>query len=733
MNESSATPDRPEDAFELNRFIGSLLVTQSTLAALPDEYSTVAFTGEMLDDLHGSATINTCYRGTPVSDRPPDVCRTCQAFDAGSPDDIHCPRSVHPNVRTFPLRTTERHFGFLIAQIDDSERFAWLEPYLHNFCQTVAVTLENKEILRLLQRNQAELESRVAARTQDLAKANERLERDNRARRRAESHARALFEQAAVGMVVLDDAGTIRDVNSRYAGMMGRRADELTGRPFTLFADAEDPTEIDPAAHGIVRREHACERADGTVIHCHTTLSPLVGTNDAASMLAVIEDVTERNRAREELSYLAYHDALTGLANRALLEEHAQKVFAHVQRTGRCAAVLFIDIDHFKLVNDSMGHDRGDVLLRRVSRRLEAMLRADDTVARLGGDEFVVLLSDLNRSEDARLVASKLLEAIAVPTLIDAQEIVPTASIGIAIHPDDGTDLGTLLKHADTGLYEAKRLGRNRASLCPSEASTRMMERVQLETALRHAVQERAFRLDYQPQFDLASGRITGMEALLRWEHPTEGVVSPERFIPVLEETRLIAGLTGWILDRACHQACAWQEQGSRPVEVAVNVSAGQLQDESLIDQIRDALAYSGLEPELLCIEVTESIVMSQVDASTDILSRIKALGVRIAVDDFGTGYSSLAYINTLPLDALKIDKSFVTHLSERTTEQDIAAAIIALAHAVGINVVAEGIESAEQLRILRQLGCDQGQGYYRARPMPAPEADAFLAGALTD
>jgi len=441
----------------------------------------------------------------------------------------------------------------------------------------------------------------------------------------------------------------------------------------------------------------------------------------------VVQDVTEKKRQEARIEHLAYHDALTGLPNRALLMDRLAQALAHGQRQQQQVAVVFIDLDRFKLVNDSLGHLAGDELLKEVARRLRGVLREDDTVARVGGDEFQVVLNDVTDSRDAALVAEKLMHVLGRPMLVDGQELHVTASLGLALYPRDGATADLLLKYADTALYEAKGEGRNAYRFFSPEMNAQAHGRLRMENDLRRAIERGELELHYQPQLDLATGEVPAVEALLRWRHPEKGLVPPNAFIPLAEETGLVLGLGEWVLGEACRQLARWRAQGLGSLRVAVNISARQLQRPGLDAVVRHALAESGLAPCSLELEITESSVMLDPQHARSVLQSLRDLGVLLSIDDFGTGYSSLAYLKRLPLDRLKIDRSFIHGIPADGDDAAIVETIIVMTHKLGLRVIAEGVETLEQrLQLLRQ-GCDEVQGFLLAAPVPAAQIPGVL------
>ena len=442
----------------------------------------------------------------------------------------------------------------------------------------------------------------------------------------------------------------------------------------------------------------------------------------------VYRDITERRQAEEKLRVVATHDPLTALPNRTLLHERLSHALARAQRHGRQLAVLFVDLDRFKNVNDTLGHEAGDRLLQVAAQRLYDCLRETDTMARQGGDEFVVLMDELTGHEPITRVAQRILDAVGQPFFIDGQELHITASIGISVYPEDGR---TLLKNADIAMYRAKEKGKNNYQFYSAQIDNYSVERLALESGLRRALERDEFTLHYQPKVNIASGLITGMEALLRWQHPELGSIAPGRFIPIAEENGLILPIGAWVLKTACIQNRAWQRQGLRRFSVAVNLSPRQFAGETLLDDVKSALDASGLAPSDLELEITESMVMNNPEQAVNLLRQLKELGISVAIDDFGTGYSSLAYLKRFPIDSVKVDRSFIADIPDDIDSMAIAQAVIAMAHNLRLKVVAEGVESEAQLGFLSGEGCDEIQGHYFCEARAANEISAIMRRTL--
>jgi diguanylate cyclase (GGDEF)-like protein/PAS domain S-box-containing protein len=444
-------------------------------------------------------------------------------------------------------------------------------------------------------------------------------------------------------------------------------------------------------------------------------------------------DISERKLSEERIEYLATHDPLTGLPNRALFAELLDNAVLTARRYERQFAVFFIDLDRFKLINDSLGHATGDTLLREVSQRLAASVRASDVVARLGGDEFVVLVQEVGSQADVEVVANNMLAAIFRPVTLLGQECRVSGSIGICLFPGQAADGPTLMKNADSAMYLAKEEGKNQYRFYSEERQPQSLERMALETSLRHAIERNELFLHYQAKQDLKTRRVCGVEALLRWQHPELGVVPPLKFIPLAEETGLIIPIGKWVLNTACMQNVAWQKAGFDPMCMAINLSARQFGDDFLLDDIRAALDTSGMAPELLELELTESMVIQHPERAIKLLKAIKQMGVRVAIDDFGTGYSSLTQLKNFPIDTLKVDRSFIRDLHSNKEDRAMTKAIIAMGKTLGLTVVAEGVETEEQQSFLGDNACDQIQGFYFSKPLAPEQLHAFLSTQLVE
>ena len=549
-----------------------------------------------------------------------------------------------------------------------------------------------------------------------------------------------LLNSAGEGIYGLDLEGKTTFVNPAAARMIGWEVEELIGKPQhdILHHSKPDgspyPRESCPIysvfKDGSVSQvdSEVFWRRDGTSFPVEYASTPILDERgELAGAVVTFRDITERKQAEETIRHLAYHDALTNLANRTMFEDRLAVTLAQARRKRRMAAVMFLDLDQFKVVNDTVGHALGDRLLQSVAERLTGLVRDGDTVARVGGDEFTLLLAEVERVEEVAEVAERVLDALRQPWVLNGHEFRITTSIGIAMFPNDGEDADSLLSNADTAMYRAKDQGRDNYKLYTPAMNARIVERLALENSLRHGLERGEFLVYYQPQVDIASGKIVGMEALVRWQHPERGLVFPAEFIPVAEETGLIVPLGEWVLRTACAQNKAWQAAGFPPMRVAVNLSARQFQQRDLIEEVDEVLKETGLEARWLQLEITEGMAMQDVESNITVLRKLREMGVQIAIDDFGTGHSSLSYLSRLPIDVIKIDQSFVQDMTTDPNDAAIARSIIVMAHNLKLKVIAEGVETEEQLAFLKKRRCDEMQGYLFSKPAPAEAFEEML------
>ncbi len=548
--------------------------------------------------------------------------------------------------------------------------------------------------------------------------------------RRQEVERHQLFTQAPLGIAIIDRNGVIQDCNPAFAQAAGMGQTELVGVDLRLrAADPATAAALDAALAGGRERLEIDQalvlggRRGNFSLHAQ----PVTANGEFLFALLFVEDVGDKRRAEQHIQYLAHFDALTGLPNRVLLFDRIAQALKEARRDGGKVAVLFIDLDRFKVINDSLGHSFGDEVLRLVARRLQGVVRESDTVGRLGGDEFLIVARQAKEPNDAAQVADKVVAQLGKPIVVSGQSFVVTPSVGISLYPDDAEDAEGLIRCADIAMYNAKESGRNAYRFVTREMGTKSRDRMDLEGSLRHAIAENELFLVYQPQVDTVTGEIVGMEALVRWRHPQEGLILPGRFLPVAEESGLIGAMGDWVLAEACAQIRRWKDRFGLRIPVAVNVSGAQFRDGLLPDKIFRLLDANGLAGPELEIEVTEGTLIENIEGATVILNALKQRGVLIALDDFGTGYSSLSYLHRLPIDKLKIDRSFIHDLSLGVSDASVPRAIVGLGRSLGLSVIAEGVETEEQLNLLRDLTCESYQGFLFSRPVPVDQLEPLL------
>jgi diguanylate cyclase (GGDEF)-like protein/PAS domain S-box-containing protein len=561
--------------------------------------------------------------------------------------------------------------------------------------------------------------------------------------------AEALFEEKERAQVTLnsigdavistDVSGHVTYLNIVAESLTGWSREEAAGRPVEAVFSIIDATTRDavqnPMAAAIRENKTlgltpncVLIRRDGVETEIEDSAAPIHDRQgQVTGAVMVFHDVNTARALPLRMSYLAQHDSLTGLPNRILFSDRLTQAMAVAHRHRQKLAVLFLDVDRFKHINDSLGHAIGDRLLQSVAQRLLACVRSSDTVSRQGGDEFVILLSELTHEQDAAVSADKILQALSIPHHIDEHDLHLTVSIGIVTYPDDGTEAETLMQNADFAMYDAKDNGRNNYQFFKSDMNVRAIERQSLENDLRHAVERQQFVLNYQPKMNLQTGALIGVEALIRWHHPQRGLVPPAQFIPIAEECGFIVPIGRWVLREACRQARAWQDAGLPPLPIAINISAVELRAKDFVAGVRVILLETGLEPRYLELELTETFLMQDSKSTAAVLRALKAMGLQLALDDFGTGYSSLSYLRRFPIDTLKIDRSFVRDLTTDADDASIVSAVISMGKSLHMRVVAEGVETPEHLTFLREHRCPEGQGYYFSPPVSAGEFAQLL------
>ena len=546
--------------------------------------------------------------------------------------------------------------------------------------------------------------------------------------RESERRYQVMAESSPVGIFRLDTEGRCSHVNKAWREIAGMTMSQVLGRSWDLAVHPGDAERVSDLWTAAVRERRTfktecrfkCSSGTTTWVLCQ--IEPIMDREQRLEgYIGSITDISRRKRTEEEIRQLAYYDTLTLLPNRYFFLEQLERALATAQRTQRHVALLFCDLDNFKDINDSLGHDKGDILLKTIAVRLSGCIRRGDTLCRLGGDEFVLLLPSVRRDREVVSVARKIQRAMAQPFDLDGHEAYSTTSIGIAVFPDDGEEVQTLLKHADMAMYVAKGKGRNRYQFFSEDMNKRTQERMALEVGLRQAISGEELSLAWQPQYELVGGKLVGVEALLRWHSTKLGMeVPPKQFIPLAEETGLIRGIGEWVLSQACAQAQQWRTAGVQDLRVAVNLSASQFMEPDLVDTIRRVLEETGLDPAWLELEITESMLMRDADLAMRTLQRLRKDGVNLALDDFGTGFSSLLYLRNYPIGRIKIAREFVADLESNDADRAIAGTVIDMAKNLGMQAIAEGVETAGQVDILRDLGCDEVQGFYFARPMTA-------------
>ena len=543
------------------------------------------------------------------------------------------------------------------------------------------------------------------------------------------------LERTPLGVIEWDLDFRVSTWNPSAEAIFGYSAGEVIGESGYMFAEGTQDSERLAAmwlelmrSPGSTRVTLAIKVKRGEIIHTEWYNTPLVDNDGTMiGVASLVQDITERLNTERTIHYMAHHDTLTGLPNRRLMQDRLNQAILQARRQQKHVALLFLDLDRFKLVNDTLGHETGDYVLRDIARRLNKAVREGDTVSREGGDEFLIILPDLDKPESAQPIASKILNELAKPIEVSGHELTVTASIGISHYPNDATDVQQLLKHADSAMYQAKDAGRNTARFFTSDLNFLLSKRLEVESRLRRGIERNEFFLRYQPQVDVLSGRITGVEALVRWNDPQNGEIFPKDFISIAEELGLIVPLGEWVFRAACQQIKAWDQEGYRDVVVSVNLSPRQFVSRKLLPSMKLALLETGIDPARIDLEITESIAMRNLEQTIEILAELRRIGASISIDDFGVGYSSLGQLRRLPAQTLKIDASFVSQIPHDANSCSITEAIIAMAKRLHLRTVAEGVETQAQLEFLRTNGCDSYQGYLFAKPLTAVEVTAMF------
>ena len=569
-----------------------------------------------------------------------------------------------------------------------------------------------------------------------------RLQQERFAKHKMEEELRTAYivESSADMISRQTPDGRLLYVSHASRPLLGFEPEELIGRSIYELLNREDADEIRDLQTMLMRQNgtstlsYRIRKKDGDDVWFETTSRAITKSGEIEEIVNVSREITDRKRAEEQIEHQVYHDALTGLPNRMLLEDRASVALARARRNHSLVAVMFLDLDRFKVVNDTLGHATGDQVLQAAARRLSATIREADTLARIGGDEFVALVGDFNDVNEAVTVAQKVIASMDQPFFALGNEIHLGVSVGIAFYPQDGPEVDELLRCADRAMYRAKLLGGSTYELHTSAMAARHEERFALEAELRHAIERDELEVFYQPQLDLRTGKTVAAEALVRWRHPRLGLMLPDAFIPMAEGSRIITRIGEFVLERVCRDLKTWLANGLPDVRVAVNFSAIEFQDRHMVEMVRAILEKTGAPPHLLELEITETTMMHDAERTLDMLGQLKAMGIQIVIDDFGIGYSSLSYLKRFPVDSVKIDRSFVSGINARGGDTAIISAVVQLAQALDLRVVAEGVESEDQLRLLRRENCFHGQGFLFARPMGAADFQAFLtAGSASD
>ncbi|HEX2060752.1 MAG TPA: EAL domain-containing protein [Thermoanaerobaculia bacterium] len=683
--------------------------------------SIVQATGDQLDlrfGLGGNTTFANCNDAEPAHTplllltltlNEPTVFRGVIADPRVNRDHLHDVHGVEAGV-CLPIPGSDRAFGLLTAYSDTDRTFAQDEiDFLRAVADLTGAVIMNAE--NEAARRQAE-----------------------EARAKSEHRFRALVENASEGIALVDARGEFLYAGPSTERVLGYRDGQLIGRN---FGELVHPDDLDTARKNLrvllasenaeVAGELRLRHASGEWRWVEGTYKNLLLNPAVRAIVINYRDVTERRLAEETLQQLAYRDTLTELPNRFLFHDRLEHAIEQARRRGTGVAVMYVDLDRFKVVNDTLGHTVGDRLLQVVARRLRDVLRSDDTIARLGGDEFAVILPEITRAEDAGSVGRKLIAAMREAIVLDGHELHVTASVGVAIYPSDGTDVVTLIKHADAALYRSKDLGRNNVQLFASSMNRRYTERLELELSLHRAIDRGEFTLVYQPVIDRQTRTLRSFEALVRWNRPGHGQVSPADFIELAEETRLILPIGEWVMRTACAQLRSWRDEGLDGFSMAVNLSPHQVSQSQFIHQVHDTLRVHGLAPHDLELEITEGAALQNLEWTLSVLDQLRSLGVGIAVDDFGTGQSSLVYLKRFPLTTLKIDREFLRDVQREASDAAIFRSIVQLGHSLGLYVVAEGIENDDDRRLVDEQACDGMQGYFFARPLAAGDVAEWV------
>lgn len=729
-----AAPIPPQAAnleWRWQRDDGTTTWVQFTLATLPPELAPACFLGTLHDfsqqraaeeaARNRAAQVQLLANGVPV---------LIAHFSA---DDFTCLLANKAYARTWGV-DEQKIVGMKVPDIIGAEGWRQIEPYVQRALQGETVSYERTihpptgerviEVMLIPNREADGALTSAFVMINDIT----RHRQAERTIRESEERLKKFTEATNEG-ILFHDHGTVLDCNEAMARMIGRPRESLIGINMFQFVAPESVDAISQAVQAGIEKSYEATilRADGSRIAVELTGKQMV-FDGVVHRMTVIRDITDRKEAEARIQFLAHHDTLTQLPNRLMMMDRLEHMLATAKRHAKMVGVLFIDLDNFKTVNDSLGHHAGDELLKRVASRIQSCLRAADMVARLGGDEFLVVVSDLAMAEDVVPVAEKLLQAVSETFSIEGHLIQVSPSIGISVFPRDGQDRDALIKNADAAMYHAKESGRNNFQFYTAQLNKGAFEALAMESGIRRAIEQVQFLVHYQPEISLDTGEITGVEALIRWQHPSLGILGPDKFISVAEHRGLIMPIGKWVLNEAARQNAAWQRQGLLNVPMAVNLSPLQFRQPQMVELVQKALADAGLEGQYLELEITENLLMQDTQQVIRTLNELKRLKVKLTVDDFGAGYSSLSYLKRYPIDKLKIDRSFVRNLPGSIEDVAITNAMISLAKSLGMKVLAEGVERQAQVDFLRGQKCDEIQGYLVAAPMSAVDFEAWLA-----
>jgi diguanylate cyclase (GGDEF)-like protein/PAS domain S-box-containing protein len=668
---------------------------------LSDSYST----GSFLDPIWSFSVLLIGLSGLYSKDNKDGLVKEAAAGPAS--ERFALVRTFSPYISLIPL------IVILVFRQDWIDKTFMIITGVLVISRQIVTILENRNLLRNLHDLNNQLEYKVQTRTKELAKSEQRF--------------KSLFEHHPDGVFSVDLNGSFTSFNEGCIRLTGYGREELMDRSFLQLVLEEDrekamyhfsKAKINEPQHF----EISTRNKEGMLVHLNVTNLPMIIDGNLAGVFGVAQDITQEKKNQERINHMAHHDVLTGLPNRRLFEQRVDQAIIEVKNTGKMVAVMFIDLDRFKIINDTLGHDAGDQLLLTVAERLKTSVNSKDTVARQGGDEFTVLINELYSAQEAAAAADNIITALNLPFLLGEHEVLTTPSIGIALYPEHADTAVGLMKNADTAMYRVKENGKNHYLFYTCEMAESSAKKLILEKELHKALSNQEFEIYYQPQVDIQWQKITGVEALLRWHHPTLGLLPASDFIPMAEETGLILPIGEWVLRQACKQAKAWQDEGIPLMNIGVNLSSKQFYQENLVDVVAQVLEETQLLPCCLNLEITESIAMSKADEAVEKLHQIKSLGVQISMDDFGTGYSSLSYLTKFPIDILKIPREFVSDIGKNLNNEAIIASIVDMTKNLQLHVIAEGVETEQQSMFLQSQACNEMQGFLFSEPLPAKE-----------